>query len=90
MNENDNIDLKRNLDLTGECFGRLTVLKRVDDYIGKKGNRIKIWEYNGEKHRVKEWAEILGINAHCLHHRRELGWTIEQTLTTPLRGRRNA
>nr|DAR52172.1 MAG TPA: PVL ORF-50-like family [Bacteriophage sp.]DAV70115.1 MAG TPA: PVL ORF-50-like family [Caudoviricetes sp.] len=49
-----------------------------------------IWEYNGEKHRVLEWAEIIGINAHCLYHRKELGWSIEEILTTPLRGRRNA
>lgn len=49
-----------------------------------------IWEYNGEKHRVTEWAEIIGINAHCLYHRKELGWSIEEILTTPLRGRRNA
>lgn len=48
------------------------------------------WEYNGEKHRVIEWAEIIGINAHCLLHRKEMGWTIEEILNTPLRGRRNA
>lgn len=48
-----------------------------------------IWEYNGEQHRVVEWAKIIGINAHCLMHRKELGWTIEEILTTPLRGRRN-
>ena len=49
-----------------------------------------IWEYNGESHRVVEWAEIIGVNAHCLLHRKELGWTIEEILTTPLRGKRNA
>ena len=36
-----------------------------------------------------EWAEIVGINAHCLLHRKELGWTIEEILTIPLRGKRN-
>lgn len=43
-----------------------------------------IWEFNGKKLRVLEWAELIGINAHCLHHRKELGWSIEKILTTPL------
>lgn len=46
-----------------------------------------VWMYGGEAHRVIEWADITGINAHCLLHRKnELGWDIEKTLTTPLRG----
>lgn len=48
-----------------------------------------VWEYNGESHRVVEWSEIIGINAHCLLHRKEIGWTIEEILTTPLGGKRN-
>lgn len=45
-----------------------------------------IWEFNGEKLRVLEWAEKIGINAHCLFHRKnEMGWSIERTLTTPLK-----
>lgn len=59
-------------------------------YITAMISESAIWEYNGEKHRVLEWAEIIGINAHCLYHRKELGWSIEEILTTPLRGRRNA
>lgn len=47
------------------------------------------WEYNGESHRVMEWSEIVGINAHCLYHRKEMGWTIEEILTTPFRGKRH-
>ena len=42
-----------------------------------------IWEFNGKQLRVLEWAEELGINAHCLHHRKEIGWTLEEILTTP-------
>lgn len=49
-----------------------------------------IWEYNGESYRAIEWAEIVGINTHCLLHRKDLGWTIEEILTTPLGGKRNA
>lgn len=44
-----------------------------------------IWEFNGESLRVVEWAEKIGINAHCLLHRKELGWDIERILTTPIR-----
>lgn len=42
-----------------------------------------IWDFDGESHRVIEWAEITGINAHCLLHRKEMGWTIEEILSTP-------
>lgn len=45
-----------------------------------------IWEFNGEKLRVLEWSEKLGITAHCLLHRKnDMGWSIEKTLTTPLK-----
>ncbi len=60
-------------------------------YCSKRCNSIAyspIWEYNGEKLRVVEWAEKLGITAHCLLHRKELGWSIERILTTPLRGKK--
>ena len=49
-----------------------------------------IWEFNGKQLRVLEWAEELGINAHCLHHRKEMGWTIEEILTTPMGKKRRA
>ena len=50
-----------------------------------------IWGYKGESHRVVEWADILGLSSHCLLHRKnDLGWTIEECLSTPLRGKRNA
>lgn len=32
---------------------------------------------------------LVGVNAHCLLHRKEMGWSIEEILTTPLRGKRN-
>lgn len=48
-----------------------------------------VWKYNGKSYRVIEWADIVGVNAHCLLHRKEMGWSIEEILTTPLRGKRN-
>lgn len=44
-----------------------------------------IWEFNGQALRVVDWAEKIGINAHCLLHRKEMGWDIERILTTPIR-----
>lgn len=49
-----------------------------------------VWEFNGEKLHVVEWAEKIGINSHCLLHRKEIGWSIEEILTTPFGGKRNA
>ena len=48
-----------------------------------------IWEFNGKSLRVIEWAEQIGINAHCLLHRKEKGWTIQEILTTPKGAKRN-
>jgi hypothetical protein len=48
-----------------------------------------IWEFNGESLRVVEWAEKTGINAHCLLHRKDMGWTMEEILNTPFRGKRH-
>ena len=52
-------------------------------------NLSPFWEYNGEKLRVVEWAERMGMTAHALIHRKEMGWSIEEILTTPYRGKRN-
>ena len=43
-----------------------------------------IWEYNGERLRVIEWAEKIGISSHCLIRRKQMGWDIERILTTPI------
>lgn len=37
-------------------------------------------EYNGEKHTVSEWADILGINRSTLNNRLHRGWTAEKAL----------
>lgn len=45
----------------------------------------KYFEFNGEKHTIPEWANILGINRTTLNTRlTRLGWTIEQALTPTL------
>lgn len=41
--------------------------------------------YNGEEHSVVEWAKIMGIDREIIYHRLSAGWSIEKTLTTPVR-----
>ena len=44
-----------------------------------------ILEFNGECKCVTEWAEFLGVRAPTLFSRLKYGWSIEKTLTTPVR-----
>ena len=41
--------------------------------------------YNGNTYTINEWAEILHIKRETLKNRLSLGWSIEKTLTTPVR-----
>lgn len=44
-----------------------------------------IIEYNGEKHILVEWCEILNLNYKLVHNRiYKLGWSFEQAISTPL------
>lgn len=52
--------------------------------------KTQILEYDGEKLSIAEWSKRIGINKHCLERRKEMGWSIEEILTTPLNGRRNS
>ena len=66
---------------------------KIAKYCSKRCRDLSIspvWEYNGKSMHVTEWAKEIGINAHCLLHRKELGWDIERILTTPMRGKKNA
>lgn len=45
-----------------------------------------ILEFNGEEHRVIEWADITGIKASAILERMKYGWNVEKILTTPVRG----
>lgn len=44
----------------------------------------RIIEYNGEKHCVAEWAEILGINSRIIYSRLSSGWDEIRALTEPV------
>ena len=41
--------------------------------------------FNGETHNIREWARIIGVRETVIHQRLKRGWSIEKTLTEPLR-----
>jgi hypothetical protein len=43
--------------------------------------------YNGETHKLSDWARKLGINQSTLLHRLIRGWSVERTLTQGLKRR---
>ena len=46
-------------------------------------DNLKYIEYQGERHSVVEWSEILHINYGTLRGRLLKGWDIERAFTTP-------
>lgn len=44
--------------------------------------------FNGETRCVREWSEVTGINELTLHHRLRFGWSVEDTLTKPVKHKR--
>ena len=50
-------------------------------------SRNNIVEYNGEKHTVAEWADILNIKYQTLSGRIRAGWSIEKAVTQPVEKR---
>lgn len=45
----------------------------------------KLITYNGETHSEAEWARILGAERNVIHDRLKKGWSIERTLSTPVK-----
>ena len=42
-------------------------------------------EYNGERHTISEWGELLGIDSEIISSRLRRGWSIEKTLTEEIK-----
>ena len=52
----------------------------------KQGNNdVEMWELDGEKHSISEWAKIKGISEKTLRTRKHNGLSIDQILLTPLK-----
>ncbi len=48
-----------------------------------------ILTFRGQSHCVVEWAEVTGISVSAIYQRIRRGWTVEDTLTTPVGERRS-
>ena len=44
----------------------------------------------GETKSLTDWAAAIGMTANALRMRLQIGWSVEQALTTPLKGKRAA
>ena len=52
----------------------------------RNSRKNRILEHAGKRHCVSEWAQILGISPGVLHSRlNSYGWSVEKTLTTPVK-----
>lgn len=57
----------------------------VKQKINARNTRTNVFiKYNGKTKTIAEWCEIVGISQKRFYSRRKRGWTIEQTLSTPL------
>lgn len=41
--------------------------------------------YNGESKTISQWSESTGLSWNCIKKRIDAGWSVERTLTTPVR-----
>ncbi len=57
------------------------------DNLAQQNNRTnnRFLTHKGKTHTVAEWSRILNIPSHVLYARLYSGWSVEKTLTTPLK-----
>lgn len=60
------------------CPGNCTWANRKEQANNRR-NTVYL-EYNGQKHTISEWADMLGINRSTLSNRICRGWTVEKAL----------
>lgn len=44
----------------------------------------RVLSYNGQRHSVRGWAQVLGCSEDVLAQRLHRGWDVERTLSTPV------
>ncbi len=45
---------------------------------------MRILEYDGQRHSMKEWGRIIGMRPDTIRSRLRRGWSVEKSLTEPL------
>lgn len=62
------------------------------DFVTQQNNRRnnRLISFNGETHTVSEWSRITNISPYTLYERLKRGWTVEKTLSLPLKGEKKA
>ena len=58
-------------------------ITQVEQVRNKTTNRLL--DFGGKSRPVSEWADILGINKQTLFNRLRYGWSVEKSLTAPIR-----
>lgn len=79
----DNLTLDR-IDVNGDYGPSNCRWATAKEQQNNKRNNRNL-EFHGETHTATEWAEIIGIKRVTLFHRLYAGWSVEQTLSKPLR-----
>ena len=80
-------ELARHLGVNPRLFyERIHKGMSIDEALSKKIIEMgEMYEYNGEKHNLKQWAKILGINYVTLHARvKRYEWSLEDALSVPI------
>lgn len=60
----------------------------ADTQAANRQNTVRL-TLNGQTHHLNEWARLTAISSRTIRNRLALGWTVEDTLTRPVKARKN-
>ena len=72
------------IDVNGNYCPENCTFKTWEEQVNNMRSNVLL-TFNGETKSRKEWAKISGINYRCLISRLDRSWSIEKTLTTPVK-----